>query len=130
MNDPIADLLARLRNALAVRKSVCEMPFSTLRKAVLDVLCKEGYLLGYDVTENASGMKGLRVQLKYVAGKPVLSFSKRVSRLGRRVYAGSAKIPASFNGLGVTIVSTSKGVMCDRDARRMGVGGEVLCSVL
>lgn len=128
MSDPIADMLTRIRNAQRVNKPTVTIPSSRLKVAIADVLKDEGYIEDFAVQEN-SGKPLLSINLKYYAGRPVIESISRVSRPGLRVYRGSQKIPKVMNGLGVTIVSTSKGVMTDRKAQAAGVGGEVLCVV-
>ena len=128
MSDPIADMLTRIRNAQMVDKTSVSVPSSKLKVAIAQVLKDEGYIDGYTVTGEAA-KPVLEIALKYYAGRPVIERIERVSRPGLRVYKGSAAIPQVMNGLGVTIVSTSRGVMTDRKARANGVGGEVLCYV-
>lgn len=127
MQDPLADMLTRIRNALQVGKTEVSIPSSKLKVNVAKVLQEEGYINGYSVSEGAK--PELIVELKYFEGKPVIAELDRVSRPGLRNYAGKAELPSVRNGLGVAIVSTSKGVMTDRAARAAGVGGEVLCTV-
>jgi small subunit ribosomal protein S8 len=127
MQDPLADMLTRIRNAQQVGKATVAMPSSKLKISVAKVLSDEGYITGYSVSEDAK--KELTVDLKYYEGKPVIAEIDRVSRPGLRNYAGKAALPTVRGGLGVAIVSTSKGVMTDRAARAAGVGGEVLCTV-
>jgi len=128
MSDPIADMLTRIRNAQSVNKLVVSMPSSKLKTAIAAVLKDEGYIDDFSVQAN-DGKPQLNISLKYYAGRPVIETIARVSKPGLRVYHGSQAIPAVMNGLGVTIMSTSKGVMTDRKARAAGVGGEVLCVV-
>ncbi len=128
MSDPIADMLTRIRNAQRVEKTEVVMPSSKLKAAIAQVLTDEGYVDGFRVDENA-GKPQLRIGLKYYAGRPVIERLERVSRPGLRIYRGRDEIPQVMNGLGVAIVSTSRGVMTDRRARTQGVGGEVLCYV-
>lgn len=128
MCDPVADMLTRIRNAQAAEKVSVSMPSSKLKVAIANVLKDEGYIENFAVRENA-GKPQLDVSLKYYAGRPVIERIERVSRPGLRVYKGSGDIPKVQNGLGVAIVSTSKGVMTDKKARAAGVGGEVLCFV-
>ena len=128
MTDPIADMLTRIRNAQAVRKTVVAMPASKVKKAIAQVLKDEGYIDGFAVRE-AEGKPELEISLKYYAGAPVIERIERVSRPGLRIYKGREDIPKVMNGLGVAIVSTSHGVMTDRKARATGVCGEVLCIV-
>ena len=127
MQDPLADMLTRVRNAQRVGKASVTMPSSKLKVNVAKVLSDEGYIVGFSVSEGAK--PELTVELKYFEGKPVIVELDRVSRPGLRNYAGKAAIPTVRAGLGIAIVSTSKGVMTDRAARAAGVGGEVLCTV-
>jgi len=129
MNDPLGDMLTRIRNAQGRGKSTVRTPASKVRAWVLDVLQTEGYIRGYEHVENALGHPELEIALKYYEGAPVIRELKRVSKPGRRVYAGVGDIPEVRQGLGVSIVSTSKGVMSDAAARQANVGGEVLCQV-
>ncbi len=129
MNDPIGDMLTRIRNAQLRGKSTVSTPASKLRGWVLDVLADEGYIRGYENGKDASGHPTLEIALKYYDGTPVIRELKRVSKPGRRVYMGSKEIPLVRQGLGVSIVSTPKGVMSDASARSQNVGGEVLCTV-
>ena len=129
MNDPIGDMLTRIRNASMRGKSTCQAPASKLRGWVLDVLADEGYIRGYEATTGKDGHPALEISLKYYDGAPVIRELKRVSTPGRRVYMGVSDIPTVRQGLGVSIVSTSKGVMSDANARSQNVGGEVLCTV-
>ncbi|MDP2246588.1 MAG: 30S ribosomal protein S8 [Nitrosomonadales bacterium] len=128
MSDPIADMLTRIRNAQSVNKPTVSMPSSKLKAAIAVVLKDEGYIDDFAVQEN-DGKPQLNISLKYYAGRPVIESINRVSRPGLRIYRGSQDIPKVMNGLGVTIMSTSKGVMTDRKAQAAGVGGEVLCVV-
>jgi small subunit ribosomal protein S8 len=129
MNDPLGDMLTRIRNAQLRGKSTVATPASKLRAWVLDVLASEGYIRGYERTETDNGQGELVISLKYYEGTPVIRDLKRVSKPGRRVYMGVKEIPTVRNGLGVSIVSTPKGVMSDAAARSANVGGEVLCTV-
>ena len=128
MSDPIADMLTRIRNAQSVNKTNVSMPASKLKSAIAGVLKDEGYIDDFAV-QAVDGKPQLNISLKYYAGRPVIEKIERVSRPGLRIYRGTQNIPAVMNGLGVTIVSTSKGVMTDRKARAAGIGGEVLCVV-
>jgi small subunit ribosomal protein S8 len=128
MSDPIADMLTRIRNAQRVEKAEVTMPASKLKAAIAQVLKDEGYIDGFQVVTQ-DGKPELRIGLKYYAGRPVIERLERVSRPGLRIYRGRNAIPQVMNGLGVAIVSTSRGVMTDRKARSQGVGGEVLCYV-
>lgn len=125
MSDPIADMFTRIRNAQRVDKSSVAMPSSKVKKAIAQVLKDEGYIESFDVTQNGAHAT-LELQLKYYAGSPVIERIERVSKPGLRVYKSRDDLPQVMNGLGVAIVSTSKGVMTDRHARATGVGGEVL----
>ncbi|SFE60518.1 30S ribosomal protein S8 [Roseivivax sediminis] len=129
MNDPIGDMLTRIRNAGMRGKSTVSTPASKLRAWVLDVLADEGYIRGYERTTDKNGHAALEISLKYYEGEPVIRELKRVSKPGRRVYLGVDTIPQVRQGLGISIVSTSKGVMSDHSARAQNVGGEVLCTV-
>jgi small subunit ribosomal protein S8 len=128
MNDPLGDLLARIRNAQMRSKGSVTCPGSKLRERVLEVLKTEGYIRGYTVTEK-EGRSELEIELKYFDGEPVIREIERISKPGRRVYASVRTLPRINNGLGVAIVSTPKGVMADHDARDNNVGGEILCTV-
>ena len=129
MNDPLGDMLTRIRNAQARGKSTVTTPASKLRAWVLDVLASEGYIRGYERASTENGQGELVISLKYYEGEPVIREIKRVSKPGRRVYMGVNEIPTVRNGLGVSIVSTPKGVLSDAAARSAKVGGEVLCTV-
>ncbi|MBU9697153.1 30S ribosomal protein S8 [Rhodobacteraceae bacterium HSP-20] len=129
MNDPLGDMLTRIRNAQLRGKSTVSSPASKLRAWVLDVLASEGYIRGYEKKTTENGQGELVISLKYFEGTPVIRELKRVSKPGRRVYMGVKDIPSVRNGLGVSIVSTPKGVMSDAAARSANVGGEVLCTV-
>jgi small subunit ribosomal protein S8 len=128
MSDPIADMLTRIRNAQMAEKVTVAMPSSKLKVALAKVLQDEGYVDGFKVVSD-NGKPTLEIGLKYYADRPVIEKIQRVSRPGLRVYKGSEDIPQVMNGLGVAIVSTSKGLMTDRKARANGIGGEVLCIV-
>ena len=128
MSDPIADMLVRIRNAQMVGHTEVAMPASKLKASIAEVLKSEGYIEDFALRENGS-MKELRIGLKYYAGKPVIERLERVSKPGLRVYRGRDDIPRVMNGLGVAILSTSKGVMTDREAAKKGIGGEVLAHV-
>lgn len=128
MSDPIADMLTRIRNAQASEKVVVSMPASKLKAAIAKVLKDEGYIDDFKTTQDGTKSQ-LEIALKYYAGRPVIEQIERVSRPGLRIYKGTKDIPQVMNGLGIAIVSTSKGVMTDRKARASGVGGEVLCIV-
>jgi small subunit ribosomal protein S8 len=129
MNDPIGDMLTRIRNGQMRGKSTITTPTSKLRERVLEVLQSEGYIRGYEMVTGVNGHPNIEVSLKYYEGMPVIREMARVSTPGRRVYMGVKDIPQVRKGLGVSIVSTSKGVMSDAAARAANVGGEVLCTV-
>jgi small subunit ribosomal protein S8 len=129
ISDPLGDLLTRIRNAQMRRKDKVSTPGSRLRAHVLDVLKEEGYIRGYTTTDFGNGRTEFEIELKYYDGEPVIRQIERVSRPGRRVYAGVDETPRVANGLGITIVSTPKGVMADHKARENNVGGEVLAKV-
>ena len=128
MTDPLGDLLTRIRNGQQARKDSVLTPASKLRTRVLDVLQREGYIRGYS-EEELAGQKGIRIELKYFEGQPAIKHVARVSKPGRRVYSGSQELPRIMNGLGITIVSTPRGVLSDAEAREQNVGGEVLAEV-
>jgi small subunit ribosomal protein S8 len=129
MNDPLGDMLTRIRNAQMRGKSSVNTPASKLRRWVLDVLKDEGYIRGYSETEIVNGASELEIELKYYEGQPVIQEIQRVSKPGRRVYSSVKTMPVVRNGLGISIVSTPKGVMSDNAAREKNVGGEILCRV-
>ncbi len=129
MSDPIADMLTRIRNAQATEKVSVLVPSSKVKQAIAQVLKDEGYIEDYAVRDN-EGKPVIEIGLKYYAGKPVIEKIERISRPGLRIYKRRDDIPRVMNGLGVAIVSTSKGVMTDRRARETGLGGEVLCIVV
>ncbi|RDZ27663.1 30S ribosomal protein S8 [Lysobacter silvisoli] len=129
MTDPIADMLVRIKNAAAVRKQTVKMPSSKTKVAIAAVLKDEGYILDSRVTQVGPGKSELEISLKYYEGKPVIERLERYSRSGLRQYRGKDAIPKVLGGLGVAIISTSKGIMTDAQARQQGVGGEVLCFV-
>jgi small subunit ribosomal protein S8 len=127
--DPIADMLTRVRNALVVRKSFVLVPSSKIKVAIAQILLEEGFIQGYEVTDERP-QSNIRLWLKYDAKRrPILTGLKRVSRPGCRIYKGKLDLPWVLSGLGIAIVSTPRGVMTDREARRLGVGGEILCYV-
>jgi small subunit ribosomal protein S8 len=129
VTDPIGDLLARIRNAQQRGKSKVTTPASKLRERLLEVLQQEGYIRGFSVAQHEGGKAEIEIELKYFDGEPVIRKIQRVSKPGRRVYASVETLPVVYRGLGISIVSTSKGVMSDTEARAQNVGGEVLCSV-
>lgn len=129
MNDPLGDMLTRIRNAQMRRKGKVSTPGSRLRAHVLDVLQQEGYIRGYSTTDYGNGRTEFEIELKYYEGEPVIRKIQRISKPGRRVYSAVTNMPRVANGLGITIISTPKGVMADHIAREQNVGGEVLCRV-
>src|ERR1041384_5141979 len=129
LNDPVGDLITRIRNAQMRNKSKVSTPGSKLRGRLLDVLKSEGYIRGYTTVEHKDGRSEFEIELKYYDGAPVIRQIARVSKPGRRVYASVKNLPRVANGLGVSIVSTPRGVMADHDAREANVGGEVICTV-
>lgn len=129
MTDPLGDMLTRIRNGQQARKSVVLSPASNLRANVLEVLTREGYIRGYQKREEQAGMGELEIELKYHEGQPVIREINRVSTPGRRVYSGTRDLPKVFNGLGIAILSTPRGVLSDHECREQNVGGEILCQV-
>ena len=129
LTDPIGDMLTRIRNAQMRRRDVVQTPASTLRGRVLDVLKSEGFIRGYSQSKMDNGVAQFDIELKYSDNAPVIRTIERVSRPGRRVYASVKNIPSVANGLGVSILSTPKGVMADHEAKAQNLGGEVLCRV-
>lgn len=128
LSDPIADMLTRIRNASSAAKPEVSMPSSKIKAAIAGVLKQTGFIAGFAI-EGEGPKKSLNLSLKYSDGAPVIEGIERVSRSSRRVYAGAGEIPRVLGGLGVAVVSTSKGVMTDREARKQKIGGEVLCYV-
>jgi small subunit ribosomal protein S8 len=133
MSDPIADMLTRIRNANSQRHPTVDIPSSKMKSAIADILVNEGYIKSYEVIEDGV-QRTMRVSLKYSKdalnrGEKVISGLKRISKPGLRVYAGKDKVPRVLNGLGVAIISTNKGVVTDREARKLGVGGEVIAMI-
>ena len=129
MTDPIADMLTRIRNANTVKHETVDVPASNMKKELARILLEEGFIRGYDVIED--GKQGIiRIQLKYgQSGERVISGLKRISKPGMRVYAANHEIPKVLNGLGISVISTSKGILTDKQARKENVGGEVICYV-
>ena len=129
MTDPIADMLTRIRNANVVKHETVDVPASNIKKEIARILLEEGFIRGYDVIED--GKQGIiRIQLKYgQTGERVISGLKRISKPGMRVYADKHEVPRVLNGLGISIISTSKGILTDKQARKANVGGEVICYV-
>lgn len=130
MSDPIADMLTRIRNANTAKHDTVDIPASKMKVAIADILVNEGYIEKYDIVEDGA-FKTIRIVLKYGADKneKVISGLKRISKPGLRVYAGSEELPKVLGGLGTAIISTNQGVITDKEARKLGVGGEVLCFV-
>ncbi|MBT5240244.1 MAG: 30S ribosomal protein S8 [Rhodospirillaceae bacterium] len=129
LSDPIGDTLTRIRNGQRARKNAVTAPASKLRENVLDVLQREGYIRGFERYNVRPGIDELRIELKYNEGEPVISKITRVSTPGRRIYSKIKDLPRVYNGLGISILSTPRGVMSDHEARDANVGGEVLCQV-
>ncbi|MEE8202903.1 MAG: 30S ribosomal protein S8 [Alphaproteobacteria bacterium] len=129
IGDPVGDLLTRIRNGQQARLSSVISPASKLRARVLDVLKREGYIRGYSQRELGQGKSELTIELKYQEGEPVIRRIARVSKPGRRVYSSVRELPRVYNGLGISILSTPRGVMSDTEARAANVGGEILCTV-
>ena len=129
MNDPLGDMLTRIRNAQMRRKTKVSTPGSRIRANVLDVLQEEGYIRGYSSTDYGNGRTEFEIELKYHDGQPVIREIERVSKPGRRVYTSVKNLPRVNNGLGISVLSTPKGIMADHDAREANVGGEILFTV-
>ncbi|MDA0763643.1 MAG: 30S ribosomal protein S8 [Proteobacteria bacterium] len=129
MSDTLGDMLTRIRNGQSAKKFVVDAPASRFRGTVLDVLKREGYIRNYTQIEKRPGINEFKIELKYYDGKPVISEIKRVSTPGRRIYSGIKDLPKVYNGLGISIISTPRGVMSDNEARAAQIGGEVLCQV-
>ena len=129
MSDTLGDMLTRIRNGQTAKKSVVDAPASRFRGNVLDVLKREGYIRNFSQVEKRPGINEFKIELKYYDGKPVISEIKRVSTPGRRIYSSINDLPKTYNGLGISILSTPRGVMSDNEARAAKVGGEVLCQV-
>ncbi len=129
MTDPLGDMLTRIRNGLRAKKDLVSAPASRNRQRVLEVLEREGYIRGFEYVDLGSGKAELKIMLKYYEGDPVIQSISRVSSPGRRVYASVRDLPRIHNGLGISIVSTPKGVLSDAEAREANVGGEIICTV-
>lgn len=129
MSDPLGDMLARIRNAQQANKAVVESPWSKLRESVCAVLKSEGFIRDYSTKDLDNNKRNLIIELKYSEGKGAIREMRRVSKPGRRIYSAVGDMPRFYNGLGITVVSTPKGVMADHEARAANVGGEVLCQV-
>lgn len=129
MSDPLGDMLTRIRNGQMANKNAIKAPASKLRANVLEVLRREGYIRGYETVDLGGGKTELSIELKYHNGEPVIKELRRVSKPGRRIYAGLKDLPQVYNGLGIAILSTPRGVLSDSEAREARVGGEILCTV-
>jgi small subunit ribosomal protein S8 len=129
LSDPLGDMLTRIRNGQRAQLGAIKSPASKLRRNVLEVLRREGYIRGYEMHEAKPGHSELSIELKYHNGEPVIRELRRVSKPGRRIYAGVTDLPTVYNGLGIAILSTPRGVLSDAEAREQRVGGEVLCTV-
>jgi small subunit ribosomal protein S8 len=129
LSDPLGDMLTRIRNGQSARMAAIDSPSSKLRRNVLEVLKREGYIRGFDEEAEVNGSANLRIELKYHDGEPVIREITRVSKPGRRVYSKIADLARYYNGLGISILSTPRGIMSDHEARAANVGGEVLCRI-
>jgi small subunit ribosomal protein S8 len=129
MTDPIADMITRIKNALAINKVEVVLPYSKLKAEVAKILEKNGYILGFEKMASDTSYTQLKIKLKYLDNKPAISQLRRVSKPGRRVYAQKDNLPIVLNNLGVAIVSTSRGLMTNKEAKKVGLGGEVICEV-
>jgi|UniRef100_UPI00404A1FC0 small subunit ribosomal protein S8 len=129
MTDPISDFLTRLRNASRARLDECVAPHSKLKESIASILKNDGYIVDYTLAEDERGHKTIVVKMKYLDGSPVITDLQRVSKPGRRLYYSYSEIPRVLNGLGISILSTSKGLMKDRDCRRNKAGGELICKI-
>ena len=129
MSDTLGDMLTRIRNGQTTNKKIVDAPASRFRKNVLEVLKREGFIRNFEEKQMRPGINFFEIELKYYNGKPVISEIKRVSKPGRRVYSSIKNLQKSYNGLGISILSTPRGVMSDNEAREANVGGEVLCTI-
>ena len=129
MSDTLGDMLTRIRNGQSTQKRKIDAPASRFRKNVLEVLKREGYIRNFSEIEKKPGISFFEIELKYYEGKPVISEIKRISKPGRRVYSSIKSLQKTYNGLGISILSTPRGVMSDNEAREANVGGEILCTV-
>ena len=129
MSDTLGDMLTRIRNGQTTNKKVVDAPASRFRKNVLEVLKREGFIRNFEEKEMSPGINFFEIELKYYNGKPVISEIKRVSKPGRRVYSSIKNLQKTYNGLGISILSTPRGVMSDNEAREANVGGEILCTI-
>lgn len=128
-SDPLSDMLTRIRNGQRANKSSILTPSSKLRQNVLDVLQREGYIRGYESSVVRNGVREIRVDLKYIEGQPVIREIRKISKPGHRVYSKIMNLPRIYNGLGISIISTSKGILSDHEARQAHIGGEILCQI-
>lgn len=129
MSDPLGDMLTRLRNGLHAGKVKIRVPASKHKASVLDVMVRSGYIRGYNIVDLGNNKKEIEIEAKYDSGEPAIHEIKRISRPGRRVYFGVNDVPRYYNGLGITVVSTPKGVLADHEAREQNVGGEIICQM-
>ena len=129
LSDPIGDMIARIKNSQMRNHAKVELPSSNFKVKIADVLKSEGFIIDYKVNENENNKQNLEINLKYHSGSPVISTIERVSKPGRRIFSSSTSLPKINNGLGIAIISTSKGVMTDIDARKQKLGGEIICKV-
>lgn len=129
MSDTLGDMLTRIRNGQTTNKKIVDAPASRFRKNVLEVLKREGFIRNYEEKETKPGINFFEIELKYYNGKPVITEIKRISKPGRRVYSSIKNLQKTYNGLGISILSTPRGVMSDNEAREANVGGEVLCTI-
>ena len=129
LSDPIGDMIARIKNSQMRNHAKVELPSSSFKVKIADVLKSEGFIIDYKVNENENNKLNLEINLKYHSGSPVISTIERVSKPGRRIFSSSTSLPKINNGLGIAIISTSKGVMTDIDARKQKLGGEIICKV-
>ena len=129
LSDPIGDMIARIKNSQMRNHVKVELPSSNFKVKIADVLKSEGFIIDYKVNENENNKQNLEINLKYYSGSPVISTIERVSKPGRRIFSSSTSLPKINNGLGIAIISTSKGVMTDIDARKQKLGGEIICKV-
>ena len=128
-SDPISDMIARIKNGLVRYHKKIDVPSSVFKKKILDVLKDEGFISDYTIEDNEKNKKNISINLKYKYGSPVIKQIERISKPGRRIYSSADSLPKINNGLGITIVSTPKGIMSDNDARKQNIGGEVICKV-
>ena len=129
LSDPISDMIARIKNGLVRYHKKIDVPSSVFKKKILDVLKDEGFISDYTIEDNEKNKKNISINLKYKYGSPVIKQIERISKPGRRIYSSADSLPKINNGLGITMVSTPKGIMSDNDARKQNIGGEVICKV-